>query len=319
MIWLSITIICILLFLLFSFWKQIRLFRQMMERSLNARDLRTPSIQVNFPLQELKRLAQLISKQRILLREELDDLHCSNENLRDQITSISHDLRTPLMAIQGYWELYENSKDPIEREQYLQTIKQRLSMLSQLIDDFYALTQLHRNEQNREHLTSTDPAEILTEMAFLFYDDCERRKLSVTPQIDAGIKVMADPQALRRVYANIFQNILRYGYGEVNIWHGRELPESIKKYLYEANIKLPDAKLFTVFGNQVGAKQNLPANCNHFFKRFYRGDLSRHHTEEISSGLGLYICKLLLDSQHFQIFACSSDEHPQRLFLVIAY
>lgn len=316
--------LCLLLLivtcLFFIYRHQIRLFVNRLERAMLSGQPHLPNLNVNYPLRDLKRLASLINQQRNYRNNEVDLLQRQKEDLQQQVTAISHDLRTPLMAIKGYWELYASTDDAVQKEQYLETIKKRLDMLAQLIEDFYALTQLEDYSQNVEELREVDPGKVLMQTSFMFYDDCQRRQLEVRPQIERGTRVRSDARVLGRVYANIFQNILRYGRGQVDVIHASEIPAEIGQWLQKVpNLYLPQSACYTVFTNFVSPQQNFPADCNHLFNRFYKGDLCRNQDIEVSSGLGLYICRLLLENQGFSISAISTDEMPQRLIFIIAY
>ncbi len=273
------------------------------------------NVRLNFPLPSLRRLAKVTVRLFSAKRNELQAQITHKQQLEEQITHISHDLRTPLTALAGYLELLFETKDVAEQERYKSIIWRRITSLQDLIADFYALTRVESPALmlNSEFCKIDN---LLSEALLSFYEDFNQCNIQMKVELEQAPAVLAEKKSLCRIYANILQNILRYGDQEASIWHGQNLPEELKQALLKAD-KLPEkAPQYTVFRNKIKEsylKQEI--DYERIFERLFSGDLSRSNNRS-ASGLGLYIVKLLLTQQGFGIVSLKvADE----LFLVISY
>lgn len=72
------------------------------------------------------------------------------ENIRLSIVGLSHDLRTPLTAINGYVQLLEQVEDTEKREKYLTIIKQSVARLLSMTDQFYDLARIETKQKEMD-------------------------------------------------------------------------------------------------------------------------------------------------------------------------
>lgn len=123
---------------------------------------------------------ELLASINALLRLRQDDAaeHRRQERaIRQQISNISHDLRTPLTSILGYLQLLEgDSLTQEERGEYLEIVRGRAKSLQSLITSFYELSRLEGGEYplSREKV---DLYHILSELAAEFYNDFEEARV----------------------------------------------------------------------------------------------------------------------------------------------
>jgi len=221
-------------------------------------------------------LIQLISA----LNQLVDDFETENQHhrraekqLQLSITGLSHDLRTPLTAINGYVQLLQQTTDPEKRAQYLATIQQAVSKLMTMADEFYDVTRLDA-QQKQVKLTKVKLSEQVETEFLGFFDQFEARQLNVDFEpVEAPIIVQADTQLLTRVLQNVIQNGLRYAQHQVKVSYTRSTHHG---RLAVSNDVDPDSEL---------AVQRV-------FDQFYRADPSR--TNPDASGLGLYLSKQLV-------------------------
>ena len=115
------------------------------------------------------------------------------ENIRLSIVGLSHDLRTPLTAINGYVQLLEQVEDTEKREKYLTIIKQSVARLLSMTDQFYDLARIETKQKEMDLHTLSFSKEVL-----------------------------ADPLMLLRVLQNIIQNLLRYADGQAKVTFSKE-------------------------------------------------------------------------------------------------
>lgn len=207
--------------------------------------------------------------------------------LRRAIANVSHDLRTPLTSISGYIELIDDKKTSEEdKKHYIDIIKRRTKSLRMLIEGFYELSRLDSNEYKFE-LKPVNLADVLCDITVSFYNDFVNK--GIEPKLDIDEKsgeVMGDENAIRRVFSNLIQNVLRYGKKDVVI-----------------SLKKTEDSIVTIFENDA---QNLTKeDASHLFERFFTADRARNGQ---GTGLGLAITKRLVESMGHKISLEFKDE-----------
>lgn len=216
--------------------------------------------------------------------EEIQHMLAEKE-LRRQIANISHDLRTPLTSILGYLQLAQDGKlSEEERAHAMEVIGARTRSLQALISSFYDLSRLDANEYDVD-LQQTDLGGILSAQLAAFYDDFTQKRLDMHVSVPERLPpVWADADAVRRIFSNLLQNVLRYA--DSTVWVTARA----------------DACVTTVFSNdtQLLSQADVP----HVFDRFYTGDQMRsgHNT-----GLGLAIVKRLAEQMGCEITAALEE------------
>ncbi len=202
--------------------------------------------------------------------------------LRQAISNMSHDLRTPLTSIMGYIQLIEDSSLlEEERKEYIDIVKKRAKSLQILISGFYDLSRLEAKEYKFE-FKSLNLSNIICDMIASFYNDFLSR--GIEPAIDIDEKsspVVADENAIRRVFSNLIQNMLKYG--EKNVF-----------------ISLKQQERFVVMTFRNDAPNLSREDASHLFERFFTVDRTRNGD---STGLGLAITKELVEQMGHEIYA----------------
>lgn len=215
---------------------------------------------------------ELIRLRALKLKYEQGD-----KELKTAITNISHDIRTPLTAINGYLKLLENESMSAEAEEYISIIKERTLALKKLSEELfeYSVTSSKAQEQGRAEEVYVN--QVLEESISAMYASlCDKE---ITPEIDiTNEKVIrqSDKEALSRVFSNILSNVLKYSDGD----------------LY---IKMDKSGLIS-FTNT--ASQLTEVDAERLFDRFYTVNNAR-----TSTGLGLSIAKTLAGKAGAEISA----------------
>lgn len=231
-----------------------------------------------------RNLEKLLKEFNVYLRDtqkyRIDQLR-REKDLRRQIQSISHDLRTPLTSILGYVELMEDSCTEEEKKEYIEIIKKKSKSLQNLIQSFYDLSRLESNEYSIE-MKETDIHKILMDMLLTSYNDFEKRNIEAEINIgEKPIMLNVDSNALSRIYSNLIGNAVKYSISMFNV----EMEEI-------------DHQVIMKFSNDT---DNLVEDdLENLFKRFYMKDKSRNNQ---SSGLGLTVTKLLTEKMGGEIAA----------------
>jgi len=214
--------------------------------------------------------------------KEIQDLQ-SNEAFRKEfLQNLSHEIKTPIFAIQGYLELLGDGAmdEPATGKKFVQQAQSNVQRLVQLLSDVDAITNLEINK---------DP---ILKQSFIIQDIISEAvnnlsvkwiKKNIQFQFKKGsespIYVFADKNKIYQVVVNILSNATKYG----------KIDGQITASIY----KMEDGKILIEIGDDgIGiAEEHLPR----LFERFYRTDDAR--AREIGgTGLGLAICKHIIEA-----------------------
>ena len=222
------------------------------------------------------------------LREADEAEHRRQEHaIRQQISNISHDLRTPLTSILGYLQLLEGDSLTVEeRREYLGIVRGRAKALQSLITSFYDLSRLEGGEYplSREKV---DLYHVLSELVAEFYNDFEQSGFYMTVELAPGLPaVTADPAGVLRVFTNLIRNALEHGQKRMSI------------LLYRQGETVVSA-----FSNDAAGLTR--EDVEHVFDRFFTADKMRTGQ---STGLGLAIVKALVGQMGHRVTAALDGE-----------
>ncbi|TYR73730.1 HAMP domain-containing histidine kinase [Rossellomorea vietnamensis] len=231
-------------------------------------------------------LAKEINNQ-IDLTKHAEAVKRSTENeLKQAISHISHDIRTPMTSILGYIQFLESDEISSElKKEYIETIKNSAGRLKVLLEDFFELSIIEQADYplNMERVPFND---LIVEALLGFYEEFNKR--NIEPEIhipDNDIMVMADSSAVKRVVENLIVNAIRYSTGHVVI-----------------RLDQKDAAVQLRISNSV---DNLSEqDVTHLFDRFYKADQTRTGK---GTGLGLPIAKSLMEKMNGSISAELED------------
>jgi len=207
-------------------------------------------------------------------------------NVKDTITSLSHDIRTPLTSLDGYLQLLSKSNNPDEQERYLGIIQKRIKSLKGIMEELFTYAKL----QNDSYEIKSEKCcinKILLDVLFSFYSDFKKK--GIEPKIQIGednLYVLGNEAALIRVFQNLIKNGLEHGekYIRVQMEHASE----------QVNI---------IFANKFESSEKI--DTERIFDMFYKADSARSHN---STGLGLAIVKELVLRMNGTITADTSKD-----------
>ena len=189
--------------------------------------------------------------------------------IADTYTNLSHDIRTPLTSLDGYFQLMEACENVEEQRRYLSIIHERIHSLNEMLEELFMFTKL-KNESYRLELTSCCINRILKETVFSYYDDWVRREIQPDIQItEEQLYIDGNKQGLSRIIQNVIKNGLDHGEKKIRIVLKREQNQAVLR-----------------ISNQVTASEQT--DIEHVFDRFYKADAARSKT---STGLGLSIAR----------------------------
>lgn len=225
---------------------------------------------------DMRRLAAELNEELRKLRKQRHRFEQGDLELKNAVTNISHDLRTPLTAIWGYLDLLEKEamSEPVSR--YVEMIRNRAALLTQLTEELFRYSVILTTEENLEK----EPVELnraLEESIAAFYAALTER--GITPKIrltEKKIIRQLDRSALSRVFSNLLNNAIKYSDGDLEI----SLSE----------------KGEVLFSNHASGLDEV--QVGRLFDRFYTVETARN-----STGLGLSIARALVERMHGTITA----------------
>ena len=224
----------------------------------------------------MRALTAQINDQLRLLRHERLKLQHGDMELKNAVTNISHDLRTPLTAICGYLDLLMQEPQSETSERYLAVIRERTDAMRGLTEELfrYSVIAATAEELTAEPVCLND---ILEQSLAGFYGVLSERRIAPDIEIpEQSIVRTLDKGALRRIFDNILSNAAKYSDGDLAVTLS------------------PDGT--AVFENS--AKELDTVQAAHLFDRFFTVSSARGGT-----GLGLSIAKLLTEKMGGSIAA----------------
>lgn len=216
-----------------------------------------------------------------LRRKEKQHYQEKETLIADTYTNISHDIRTPLTSLNGYFQLMEGCKNVDDQKRYLSIIHERIDSLNQMLEELFTFTKL-KNETYSLELTPCCMNRILKDTVFSYYDDWVRMEIQPDIQItEEPLYIHGNMQGLRRVIQNVTKNGMDHGKKKIGIVLERDQNEAVLR-----------------IGNQVAHPEQI--NIEQVFERFYKADAARSKT---STGLGLAIARELVSRMNGEIGA----------------
>ncbi|GIP25224.1 two-component sensor histidine kinase [Paenibacillus sp. J23TS9] len=228
---------------------------------------------------EINNLMDLVAEAKALRRR-------TEHELKQSISHISHDLRTPLTSILGYIQLLESDQvTDEERREYISIAKSRTKRLQVLLNDFFELSVIESMDYELKTV-KVNMNVLVPEILLGFYDRFNERKGEADIQLtEESILLTADESAIKRVIENLITNAIHHSDGP--IWINMERHES------------------TVILSIRNAANHLQrSDMNNLFDRFYTADQSRSGK---GTGLGLAIAKSLMVKMNGELTADLSE------------
>ena len=253
---------------------------------------------------EIGELYRNYEDMRLRLKETIDEqIDTENQN-RELVSNISHDLKTPITAIKGYVEgIIDGVADtPEKMDKYIRTIYNKTNDMDRLINEltFYTGIDSNRIPYNFCKINIADYFGDCIEEVGL---DLESKKirLNYSNLVSPDTIIIADPEQLKRVVNNIVGNSIKYIDRSKNEC---EIDIRILDELDSIRIEIEDN------GRGIAAK-----DIGQIFERFYRSDASRNSARG-GSGIGLSIVKKIVEDHGGYIWATSREDEGTCMHIV---
>ena len=240
---------------------------------------------------EISDLCLDFEEMRKRLLESTEQKLAFDQESKELLSNISHDLKTPLTAIKGYVEgIMDGVADtPEKMDRYIRTIYNKTNDMDRLINEltFYSKIDANRIPYTFNKINVKN-----------YFEDCVEEMgieleskgfaFSYKNEVGDDVEVIADAEQIKRVINNIVSNSVKY----------------MDKSDPRIDIRVKDVGDFVQIeiednGRGIGTKE-LP----NIFERFYRADASRHSAG--GSGIGLSIVKKIIEDHGGKIWASST-------------
>ena len=242
---------------------------------------------------EIGHLCHDFEEMRKRLRESTESKVQYDTESRELVSNISHDLKTPITAIKGYVEgIMDGVADtPEKMEKYIKTIYNKAHEMDRLINELtlYSRIDTNRIPYNFHRINVRDYFRDCIEEVGLELEDKDI-EFHYSNYLDKDIRIIADPEQLRRVINNIIGNSIKY----------------IDKPKGEINITINDIGDAIQVEIEDNGKGVAPKDLANIFERFYRTDASRNSSQG-GSGIGLSIVKKIIEDHGGYIWATSKE------------
>lgn len=263
---LEILIIIIMLYTLIRF---ISLKKQL--RKIEKQVYNKERVNITLNDKDIEKLAAAINNNMQEQKQVEIDIMNREERLKQNISDIAHDLRTPLASIRGYITLLDNCTEQ-EKKEYINIIERKSEELNLLINNFYEIS-LFDNSSLKIQTTSIDIVQVIMEIVISNYALIKNNEIEIDNRLpEKQIKIYGEELTCKRIIQNLISNSIKYSNGYISI----QLDE------------FDNEVIFTIKNSVLELKES---DLEHLFERFYTVDKSRNRS---GSGLGLYIVKLLL-------------------------
>lgn len=279
-VWVCVLILCLLAFIGMLFVKVYLLKKS--AREINkafAEKIRNDTntfIQISGHDKDMRELASSLNTQLKYFNQSRQKFEHGDLELKEAITNISHDLRTPLTAIYGYLKLLQNEECSEAGKTYLTAVENRTKAMKQLTEELFQYT-LAASDSEKLMIEAINLNGILESCISSYYAVLKQN--NIIPEIkipDKKVFCMGNENALTRVLGNMISNAIKYSDGDMKI-------------------TLSENGEITVSNMAYGLDE---IQVGRLFDRFYTVETARK-----STGLGLAISKTLIEKMNGSISA----------------
>jgi two-component system phosphate regulon sensor histidine kinase PhoR len=224
----------------------------------------------------------------------IDDLRNNERYRKEFLQNLSHEIKTPIFAIQGYIDTLLNDAldNAAVSKKFLENTSRNVTRLVDLINDLDEITRLESGEQVL-HCQKFIIHEVIREVFETLAKKANEKNIqcSIKKGCEQPVEVFADKEKISRVLINLIDNAIKYGKNNGFVTAG--IYKTDEKHI-----------LIEISDNGIGiAEEHLPR----VFERFYRTDTGRSRNSG-GTGLGLAICKHIIEAHNQGIHVRSKTD-----------
>jgi len=246
------------------------------------------------PEKSLEEVSKDVEEWATQKKEEIEQLRKTEQYRKEFLQNLSHELKTPIFAIQGYVDTLLSgamNKEELAKK-FLSSASRNVDRLVNLVNDLDEISRLESGEQllSKQNFIIQELIQDVYEALSLKATERGIR-LQIKKGSDPHIYVYADKEKIRMVLINLADNAIKYGKqnGQVSF----------------SSYKMDDGYVLIEISDDGHGiqEEHLPR----IFERFYRTDLARSRKEG-GSGLGLAICKHIIEAHGQRIHVRSTPD-----------
>lgn len=266
------------LFILYFFLLTEPFARYFTEVADGIQEVAAGNFEVEFPVRmedELSVISRNLNKMTDDIKHMMENERNTEQAKNELITSVAHDLRTPLTSIIGYLALVAKKEDldPEMKQKYVTIAYEKAMRLERLIEDLFSYTKVSFGQITLRKST-VDMVKLTEQLLDEFYPSIQQADLTSTFQANEKQMLLeVDGDLMARAIANLISNAIKYGKD------GKVLRVELQRR--DRDIKL----MVTNYGQMIPE-----ADLAHIFDKFYRVEASRS-MDTGGSGLGLAITR----------------------------
>ena len=229
----------------------------------------------------VRELATGLNRQLAELRRQRNRFEHGDLELKEAITNISHDLRTPLTSIYGYLNLLKGEDLSADGRAYAEAIEERTDAMKKMTEELFGYT-LVVSDTEELPKQMTDVRAIVESCLSSYYAVFKEKGIEPAISLpERKVELMLNEDALRRVFENIISNAVKYTDGDLRV-------------------DMTAGGMVT-FSNHAAGLTEL--QTERLFDRFYTVNTARK-----STGLGLAIARTLTEKMGMEIGAVCEDQ-----------
>ncbi|KRM75420.1 two-component system histidine kinase PnpS [Secundilactobacillus collinoides] len=224
--------------------------------------------------------------QILVLLYDITEISTVEQMQMDFLTNASHELKTPVTAINGFAEtlLAGAKNDPATLDQFLNIIQQESQQLSELVQDILSLSRIESQSVTQHDLTSVNLADLVDDQLAVLQQLAGVKQVTLHNEVPADSQVTTDQKKMVEVLKNLLSNAIKYNQdaGQVVVTFEQSATS------WQLHVK----------DSGIGISQE---DQSRIFQRFYRADDSRTKQVVSGTGLGLAIVAELVAAMNGQI------------------
>lgn len=250
---------------------------------------------------EMGQLAQSFNDMRLRVKESIESKNRADQQQKEMIAGIAHDLRTPLTSIKGYLEGIKDgvADTPEKRVRYLETIYDSAVSMEKMLNDLLTLSKLELGTitLNCENVRISDFTPFAAELG----EELKKEDFdySIINSTKSDPLLFIDTDRFSRVITNIISNSIKYRRSGVR----GKIKLIISEYEHSV--------IFEIADNGTGVE---PKSLTRIFDTLYREDKARSNVSD-GSGLGLSVCRQIVELHGGMIWAQTNVEKGLSIFI----